>query len=517
MKLASGRLSRGILSLVVVGVGTAACAGSIPDVSPVDIPRLQQAVASNPDNSDLQVQLGMAHFKAEDHEAARVSLQSAVDAGSESGLAFLYLVFVQEELEDWSAARAAYNRYLDVGASAPARDEVRKRLTMIGRNLLRARAQQALAQEAEITATAQIKPQSIAVMPMGFNSNRDDLEPLIYALSDMMITDFAFSNALVVLERTQVQTLLDEMALTSSGYADAESGAPAGRLLRTEHVFQGVLTTFGENDLQADADVLNIPNTASAGQLTESAILEQIFDMEKAIVIRTIREVLGVTLTPAEEQRILDNRMSNVLAFLAYGRGLHELDNGNYDAAQQEFDLAESLDPGYFAVDLASAEASALLNASTVNTSELEGIAIATGETGGSIIAPPPATTTQDLGDIGISPQQPLGSASDPDDDAPADAGDDVTADTETGQPTTTTTTTTTTAQTLNNVFEGVDPTPTTGTLGVSTADQIKNPTPTQTQPTEREPVQEGQNQETVPGTAQAQSRIVIRRPGGEQ
>ncbi len=187
-----------------------------PDVSPVDIPRLQQAVASNPDNSDLQVQLGMAHFKAEDHEAARVSLQSAVDAGNESGPAFLYLGFVQEELEDWSAARAAYNRYLDVGASAPARDEVRKRLTTIGRDLVRARAQQALAQEAESTATAQITPQSIAVMPMGFNSNRDDLEPLIYALSDMMITDFAFSNALVVLERTQVQTLLDEMAITSS-------------------------------------------------------------------------------------------------------------------------------------------------------------------------------------------------------------------------------------------------------------------------------------------------------------
>ena len=507
MKLASRRLSRGLLSLAV-GVGAAACAGSLPDVSPVDIPRLQQEIANNPDDSNLQVQLGMAQFKAEDYEAARVSLQSAVDAGNESGPAFLYLGFVQEELEDWSAARNAYDRYLVVGTSGPARDEVRKRLTMIGRNLLRARAQQALAQETEITATGQITPQSIAVMPMGFNSNRDDLEPLIYALSDMMITDFAFSNALVVLERAEVQTLLDEMALTSSGYADTESGARAGRLLRTEHVFQGVLTTLGEDDLQADADVLNIPNTASAGQLTESAILEQIFDMEKAIVIRTIREVLGVTLTPAEEQRILDNRMSNVLAFLAYGRGLRELDGGNYDAAQEEFSLAESLDPGYFAVELASAEASALLDASTVNTAEVEGIAVATGETGGAIIAPPPATTTQDFSGIGISPQQPIGSGSDPE--------DDVTTDPETGQVVPTTTTTTTT-QTLTNVFEGVDPTPTTGTLGVSTSEQIQNPTSTQTQPTTREPVQEGQNQETVPGTAQAQIRIVIRRPGGEQ
>lgn len=507
MKFLSGRRFRGLCTFTV-GLGAAACAGSIRSVDPVDIPRLQQEVANDPDDTDLQVQLGMAQYKAEDYETARASLQGAVDAGNRSGPAYLYLGFVQEELEDWSAARQAYNRYLVVGTSAPAQDEVRTRLTMIGRNLLRAQAQQALAQEQEITATGLFTPQSVAVMPMGFNSDREDLEPLIYALSDMMITDFKFSNALVVLERTQVQTLLDEMALTTSGYTDAVIGARAGRMLRAEYVFQGVLTTLGDDDLQAQADILDIPSTASAGQLTESAILEQIFDMEKAIVIRTIREVLGVTLTPAEEQRILDNRMGNVLAFLAFGRGLRELDNGNYDAAQQEFDLAKSLDPGYFGVDVASAEASALIDAAGVNTADIDGIATATGETGGTLIAPPPATTIQDLADIGISPQAPIGAGSDPE--------EDVTVDPATGE-TTSTTATSTTIQTLTNVFEGVDPTPTAGTLGVSTSEQIQNPTSTQMQPTTREPVQEGQNQETVPGTAQAQIRIVIRRPGGEQ
>jgi Tfp pilus assembly protein PilF/TolB-like protein len=534
MKFVSRRLFWGLCSFAV-GLGLAACAGSIPSVDPVDIPRLQQEVAADPGDTDLQVQLGMAQFKAEDYETARASLQGAVDAGNRSGPAYLYLGFVQEELEDWSAARQAYNRYLVVGTSSQAQDEVRTRLTMIGRNLLRAQAQQALAQEQEITATGMITPQSVAVMPMGFNSDRDDLEPLIYALSDMMITDFKFSNALVVLERTQVQTLLDEMALTTSGYADAATGARAGRMLRAEYVFQGVLTTLGDDDLQAQADILDIPSTASAGQLTESAILEQIFDMEKAIVIRTIREVLGVTLTPAEEQRILDNRMDNVLAFLAFGRGLRELDNGNYEAAQQEFDVAKSLDPGYFGVDVASAEASALIDAAAVNTVALDGIATATGETGGSLIAPPPATTIQNLADIGISPQAPIGAGSDPQEDVTIDpvSGEVTTTTTDpatgevttrsidpsTGQTTitTSTTTTSTTIQTLTNVFEGIDPTPTTTTLGVSTSDQIQNPTSTQTQPTTREPVQEGQNQETVPGTAQAQIRIVIRRPGGEQ
>lgn len=499
MKLASRRFTRGVFSLAA-GVGLAACAGSIPDVEPVDIPRLQQEISTRPDDTDLQVQLGIAQFKAEDFEAARVTLQSAVEAGNESGPAFLHLGFVQEELEDWSAARAAYNRYLSVGASAPARDEVRKRLTLIGRNLLRAQAQQALAQEREITATGQITPQSVAVMPMGFNSARAELEPLVYALSDMMITDFKVSNALVVLERAQVQTLLDEMALTSAGYADSNTGARAGRLLRAEHVFQGVLTTLGDDDLQADADVLNIPNTASAGQLTESAVLEQIFDMEKQIVIRTIREVLGVTLTPAEEQAILDNRMENVLAFLAYGRGLRELDNGNYDAAQQEFALAASLEPGYFGIETAAAEAGALIDAASMNTADLAGIASTTGELGGGLLTPPDANTTQDLTSLGIAPQAPLGPGADPAND-PGQA----------------TIVSTTAIQTLTNVFEGVDPTPTATTLGWGTAEQSQNPTPEQTQPANRDPVQEVQNTETVPATAQAQIRIVIRRPGGEQ
>ncbi|MDX1495575.1 MAG: tetratricopeptide repeat protein, partial [Longimicrobiales bacterium] len=175
----------------------------------MDVPRLEQAVAASPGNPDLRVQLGMAQFKAGDYESARDNLSVAVEAGAESGAAYLYLGMAQEELEDWSAAREAYNQYLEIGSSAPAREEVRKRLTLIGRNLLRAQAQQALAQEQEITATGQVAPRSVAVLPLAFNSERDDLEPLIYALSDMMITDFKVSNALTVLERAQIQTLLD--------------------------------------------------------------------------------------------------------------------------------------------------------------------------------------------------------------------------------------------------------------------------------------------------------------------
>jgi tetratricopeptide (TPR) repeat protein len=455
--------------VILAALGVSACAASLPDVGPADIPRLEQEVAASPEDTDLQVQLGMAQFEAEEHEAARTSLQGAVDAGNQSGAAFLYLGMANEELEDWAAARDAYTRYLSEGASSEAVNEVRKRLTLIGRNLLRAQAQQALTQEAQIAGGAQITPQSVAVLPMAFNSDRADLEPLVYALSDMMTTDFAVSNALVVLERAQIQALLDEMALTSTGYAEPATGARAGRMLRAEHVFQGVLTTLGQDDLQTEADVLNVPNTTSAGQITESAVLEGLFDMEKQIVIRTIREVLGVELTPAEEQAILENRMGNVLAFLAYGRGLREIDRGNYEAAQAEFALSLSLDPSSFASrDAAMLEATNLVDASATSTVDLTGVAAATGEFGIGALAPPTASTTQELLVDG----------------------------------------------TLTNVTEGVAPTPTGNTLDLGSTDQSTTETNTGTT---RDPVQESQGQETVAGTAEAQIRIVIQRPGGEE
>lgn len=440
------------------------CASGFPRVGPADVPRLEAEVAASPDDTDLQVQLGMARYAAGDYEAARATLQGAVDAGNESSVAYLYLGLAQEELQNWSAAREAYTRYLSVAASSEAREEVRRRLTLIGRNLLRAQAQQALAQEAEIAGTAQVTPRSVAVLPLAFNSDRADLEPLIYALSDMMTTDFAVSNALVVLERSQIQALLDEMALTSSGYAEPTTGARAGRLLRAEHVFQGVLTTLGESDLQTEADVLNVPNTSSAGQVRASARLEALFDMEKQIVIRTIREVLGVALTPAEEQAILENRMSNVLAFLAYGRGLREIDRGNYEAAQAEFALSVQLDPSSFAArEAAMAEAADLLTASTSPTSRVSDLAAATGELGVGALGPPRATLTDDL----------------------------------------------VVRSTLSTVTEAVAPAPGGGTLDLG-------PTETRTGPqAARDPVQESSGAETVTGTGQAQIQIVIRNPGG--
>lgn len=464
----------GGLILAVALLAPTACAHGIPEADPADIPRLREAVEANPQDTDLQVQLGMAQYKAEDYEQARTILQSAVEAGNESGAALLYLGLSEEQFEDWPAARDAYTHYLDVGRSEPLKAEIRKRLELIAQNVLRQQAAQALAQETELSG-AEPTPRSLAVFPFGFNSDREDLEPLIYALSDMMITDFAVSNALTVLERAQIQTLLDEMSLTEAGYAEPGTGARAGRLLRAEHVVQGVITTIGQEDLRLDTDVLNIVRGASAGTLTGEDALENLFDLEKDLVFRTIRDILGVELTPAEEQRIRDNRAQNVLAFLAYGRGLRERDRGNYEGALAEFRQAQELDPGFDAAGTAVNDTEGLSDATAAGTSGLESTATSTGEVGGGgAVAPPPPTT----GTVGLG----------------------------------TTGSTEGTSGTLGGVAEGVDPNPTSGTLDLgSTTTTSEGGQPGE----KRDPVQESQGQETATTTTKAQIRIVIKRPGG--
>ncbi len=434
----------------LLALGGSACATGMPQVDPADIPRLERDIAANPQDTDLQVQLGMAQFQAEDFTQALSTLQGAVDAGNESGPALLYLGLTQEEFENWSAARDAYSRYLGTGATGPIEEQIRKRLQLIGQNVLKQQARAALAQESQLSG-APPTPRSLAVLPFGFNSDREDLEPLIYALSDMMITDFAVSNALTVLERSQIQTLLDEMALGEAGYAEPATGARAGRMLRAEHVVQGIITTLGGESLRLDTDVLNIPRSASAGTLSAEDVLQNLFDIEKDLVFRTLRDVLGVQLTPAEEQQIRDNRAENILAFLAYGKGLRARDQGDFATALAAFQQATALDPGFGAAAAATGETEDMTDAAGTSTSQVATTGAPT----------PPAT-----------------------------------------------------GGTLSGASEGVNPTPTTGTLdkgGATTAGKEQGATTTE----KRDPVQESQGQESVTRTAKAQIRIVIKRPGG--
>ncbi len=364
------RLNLRTTILFILAAHVAGCATGMPDITAADVPRLQQAAAAQPDDLDLRTQFGISLYKAQRFNDARTTLGTVVEDGGGTGAVFFYLGLANEAMEDWGGARGAYSRYLDVGKWDPLKDELRERLLLMVRRELQTEARTALAQEAQLT-TAAPQPRTVAVFPFRLISDNQDLLPLQVAMADMMITDLSLSNALTVLERTKIQSLLDEMALTETGYTSAATGARAGRMLRSEHVVQGALTTLGTDALRFDADVLNTVRAESAGSVHGEDLLEALFDMEKDVVFQVL-DVLGAELTPAEREAINNNRAENLLAFLAYGQGLMAMDRGDYQAAQDFFQQAASLDPGYAAAVEAEIEAEGLASASATTPSQVE-------------------------------------------------------------------------------------------------------------------------------------------------
>jgi tetratricopeptide (TPR) repeat protein len=454
-----------LLSLLLAGsILAAGCARRIPEPTPADIPRLEDALASSPGNPEILTQLGIAHYKAQDYDAAAAALTEARETGEATGAAFLYLGLTYEDQEEWGDARDAYTSYIQQGRYGPLKEEIERRLTYIVREELRARAQDALSREAELARTDPLAG-SVAVFPFQMVTQNDELMPLQVALADMMTTDLALSGALTVLERTQVQSLVTEMALTEAGFTESATGARAGRLLQAEHVVQGAITTLAQDALRFDTDVLNTVQESSAGEATGEDALEQIFELEKETVFQVF-QILGVALTPAEREAIGANRAENLQAFLAYGQGLMAMDRGDYTTAGQFFNQAVQLDPGFAAAQQGEAEAEALQEAGANTTEDVAGRSE-------QELAPPTVDVAPDV--------------------------DVATAGTSTSSTTI-----------LDNTVSEVVPSPVTvitdlGSTSTGADEQGKN----------REPTKESKGQEGVTTPTTASIRITIPRPGG--
>jgi hypothetical protein len=111
-------------------------------------------------------------------------------------------------------------------------------------------------------------------------------------------------------------------------------------------------------------------NAPRRAPVLERDALNRLFDLEKRIALR-LYETLGITLTVAEREVVERRATQNLQALLAYGRGLQQLDAGNFQQAAQHFSRATALDPNFSAAAQSAAAASDLALASTISTADL--------------------------------------------------------------------------------------------------------------------------------------------------
>lgn len=281
------------------------------------------------------------------------------------------------------SARTLYTELAQRGdLPRPVRRELEGRTRILAQRELAARARQAVANEASLSAEPPL-PRTVAVLPLRYLGADPEYAPLERGLAHLLVSDLSQVRSLAILERLAVQELVDEMQLTAAGRVDPATGARSGRLLRAEHVIQGSFEDRPSTGrLRLDGDAVDTRTAEVAATASGDDRLQALFDLEKSVLLQLL-ERLGVQLTEAERQRIAERPTASLQAFLAFSRGLEAEDQGAYRAAGEAYGRAARLDPSFSEARQRRSQSAEMAGAQDLSLSDLAGMNdVAAGDVG---------------------------------------------------------------------------------------------------------------------------------------
>ena len=113
---------------------------------------------------------------------------------------------------------------------------------------------------AAVHAQKEGKP-TVAILPWNngsFGKDSKDYDALAKGIPDFLITDMSGNPSIRVIERDQVQKLVDEQKLITGGQVDKETAVKVGKLLGAQHMIFGVFMTDPKGNFRIDARAVNV-------------------------------------------------------------------------------------------------------------------------------------------------------------------------------------------------------------------------------------------------------------------
>jgi tetratricopeptide (TPR) repeat protein len=318
---------------------------------------LRQAVKENPLITEAVRDLGIVLYEMKNYKNAALILEKALQRQPNDGTTRVYLGAACEAFGRLDEVIKIYRAFPNVD-NLDDREELCARLNMAIQAKLRLEARQALAQESSLDPQS-FPEKSVTVLNFRNLGGNFGFDPLAKGLADMVITDLSQVQALTVIERSRMQALTEEMGLGQSGLVDEQTAPRIGQLLGVKKVLQGSFLDLDSRRLRLDANLSDVAAKNSKALDETSGEIARFFRLEKNLVFKVIAE-LGITLTEAEEKAIRSIPTENLLAFLAYSRGLDARDRGDFAKAREEFQQAVKIDPQFEAAKTQLEETTAM-------------------------------------------------------------------------------------------------------------------------------------------------------------
>jgi tetratricopeptide (TPR) repeat protein len=307
---------------------------------------LQRALEKDPHNSVLLVELAAALYHQEELESARTYLEQARAQNPNDGEAVLLLGLVHEKSGDANAAIKVYRSYAQMSRLDRTRKVIKARMDQLIRKQIRAQTRKALAQEALLD-PASTPDNAVAVAPFRNLGENRSLDPLQKGLAEMMVTDLSKVRALQVVERLRMQEMMREIGLGQTGAVDPTTAPRLGKLLGASQIINGSFADLAAEQLRLDISVAALKSDEVDATQTQGP-LARLFRLQKELTFALIKE-MGIELSDAERDAIQKIPTENLLAFIAYSKGLDLEDQGQSTAAASAFEEATALDPEFAA------------------------------------------------------------------------------------------------------------------------------------------------------------------------
>jgi len=178
-----------------------------------------------------------------------------------------------------------------------------------------------------------------------YGLNKEDYDALQRGMAGMMISELAANAGWRVVERAQVQKLLDEQNLGTSGRVDAQTAAKIGKLVGAKYVVTGSFIDLS-GDFRLDVRIVNGETSEIVKTESDHMQREHLFDLIRNVAQKLMKDVN----LPALAKNVSDQRMSRQVpteALTFYSRALLYQDRGQPDKAKEMYQRAVAVFPEY--------------------------------------------------------------------------------------------------------------------------------------------------------------------------
>lgn len=302
-------------------------------------------LAQEPDFVDAHTGLGLAYLKTGKPDEAIPEFQTALKIKPGDSQAVLYLGMAYLQKKQFKQAVEVWQKY-KTRLLPRVEKEIKRQMTLLMVKINQRSAEKALEREKQLREAgvlAEIDPNVLAVCYYQDLSPDKSLRAFQKGLAAMMITTLSKIESLRVVERLQLQAILEEMALGMTGIVDEKTAPRLGKLLGAGRMVTGALTL---GSIGANTNLTLAASGVLEGSQSVSVKRENFFELPGKIAM-IIAQIAGIDLSNAERQDIGVPLTTSIDAIIALGLGIDALDAGNYEEAQQHFQAAIGFDPNF--------------------------------------------------------------------------------------------------------------------------------------------------------------------------